>query len=76
MDSVQLSAAPHARVSRLHPEEGYGFLETPDGRELYFHKSSVVGAGFTQLVIGDEVRYAERPSPDGAQVSTVELVSN
>jgi ribosome-associated translation inhibitor RaiA len=28
---------PHARVSKLFPEEGYGFLETPDGREIYFH---------------------------------------
>src|SRR5437868_3577320 len=43
---------PRARVSRLFPEEGYGFLETPDGRELYFHRNSVVGAGFDRLTLG------------------------
>jgi ribosome-associated translation inhibitor RaiA len=34
--------APSARVSKLFPEEGYGFLETPGGREIYFHRNSVL----------------------------------
>jgi hypothetical protein len=34
--------APHAKVARLFPKEGYGFIETPDGWEIYFHKDSVL----------------------------------
>src|ERR1035437_7273120 len=31
--------ALQARISKLFPEEGYGFLETLGGREIYFHKN-------------------------------------
>ena len=39
---------PHARVTRLFNEAGYGFLETHDGREIFFHRHSVLGTGFEQ----------------------------
>src|SRR5579871_4029251 len=37
-----LETAPHARVSKLSPEDNYGFLATPDGREIFFHRHSVL----------------------------------
>ena len=36
---------PHGRVSKL--EAGFGFIETPDGREVYFHGNSLLGASST-----------------------------
>jgi cold shock CspA family protein/ribosome-associated translation inhibitor RaiA len=60
-----------ARVVRIHPD-GYGFLETPDGRELYFHAHSVLD-GFHRLVVGARVRYAEEIGEKGPQASTVAL---
>jgi ribosomal subunit interface protein len=33
---------PWARISSLLYEKGYGFLTTPDNREIYFHKNSVL----------------------------------
>lgn len=65
---------PHARVSKLFPEEGYGFLETPDGREIYFHGNSVLNGEFDRLKIGAEVRYSEEPGEKGPQASTVAIV--
>jgi cold shock CspA family protein len=65
---------PQARVSRLFPEEGYGFLETPDGAEIYFHRNSVLGAGFDRLEIGAEVRYVMEQGEKGPQASTVIIV--
>jgi ribosomal subunit interface protein len=62
-----------ARVSRLFPEEGYGFLETPDGREIYFHRHSVLHPGFDRLAIGTEVRFVEEPGEKGPQASTVAI---
>jgi len=60
-----------ARVSELFPQEDYGFLETPDGRRLYFHRHSVLGAGFDRLDIGSEVHFAEEMGDKGPQASTV-----
>lgn len=62
-----------ARVSRLFPEEDYGFLETPDGREIYFHRHSVLHPGFDRLAIGTEVRFVEQPGEKGPQASTVAI---
>ncbi len=64
---------PHARVARLHPEEGFGFLETADGREIYFHRASVLGGGFDRLTVGSEVRFSEEPGEKGPQASSVQL---
>lgn len=59
------------RVARLFPD--YGFIEGADGQEIYFHRNSVVEAGFDALEVGREVRYvaAENESAEGWQASTV-----
>jgi ribosomal subunit interface protein len=60
-----------ARVVRIVPEEGFGFLATPDGREIYFHRNSVLNEGFERLAVGSEVRFAEEQGAEGPQASTV-----
>jgi cold shock CspA family protein len=60
----------HARVSKLFPARGYGFLRTPDGREVYFHRHSVV-TGFDRLEVGSEVAFVEAEGRKGPQASTV-----
>jgi cold shock CspA family protein/ribosome-associated translation inhibitor RaiA len=62
-----------ARVGRLLPWEGYGFLETPDGREIYFHRNSVLFGAFDRLQVGTEVRYAEEEGDKGPQASSVAI---
>ncbi|MBI2902200.1 MAG: cold shock domain-containing protein [Candidatus Methylomirabilis oxyfera] len=64
-------ASPRARVGKLFSEEGYGFLETPDGREIYFHRNSVKDSGFDRLEIGTAVRFAEELGEQGPQASAV-----
>ena len=71
-----LETPPHAVVSQLFAAEGYGFLSTPDGREIYFHRNSVLAPGFDQLALGTEVRFAEELGDKGPQASTVTKVSN
>jgi len=68
--------APRAKVSKLLPVEGYGFLETPGGREIYFHKNSVLDHGFDHLRIGTTVIFAEEEGEKGPQASTVKPVRN
>ena len=66
-------SAPVARVARLFPIEDYGFLETADGREIYFHKNSVLQPGFERLEVGTEVYYSEELGEKGPQASTVRV---
>ncbi len=65
---------PHARISVLFSDKGYGFLTTPDGREIYFHEHSVLNRKFKQLEIGMEVRFAEEMGEKGPQASSLTVV--
>jgi len=64
---------PHGVISKIFPEEGYGFIQSSGGTELYFHKNSVLD-GFENLTIGDEVRFNEETGEKGPQASTVKIV--
>jgi len=70
---VKTHEAPsYARVTKLFAE--YDFLETPDGREIYFHRNSVLDGGFDRLKTGAEVRFSEEEGEQGPQASTVALI--
>ena len=62
---------PAGRVSKLFRDEDYGFLETADGREIYFHRNSVLNRAFGRLKIGSTVSFTEEIGEKGAQASTV-----
>jgi cold shock CspA family protein len=64
---------PMAQVARIFPIEDYGFLRTADGREIYFHKNSVLPPGFDRLEVGAEVHFTEELGEKGPQASTVRL---
>ena len=66
---------PEARVSKILPHAGYGFLMSDDGREIYFHRNSVLGRAFPRLKTGTNVRFAEEQGEKGPQASTVRVVS-
>jgi cold shock CspA family protein/ribosome-associated translation inhibitor RaiA len=65
---------PHGQIVKLFPEEGYGFITTPDGREIYFHANSVLDVPFDELAIGSEVRFVEEAGDKGPQATSVRLV--
>lgn len=47
------------RVMTLDDVEGLGFIRTPEGGELYFHRTGVPGDRFGELEVGTEVRFVE-----------------
>jgi ribosomal subunit interface protein len=65
---------PHARVSQFFGDEGYGFLMTADGREVYFHRNAVLNGDFNELAVGSEVAFAEEAGDKGPQASTVRAI--
>lgn len=64
---------PVATVTRLFPGPGYGYLETEDGREIYFHRNAVLDGHFDQLRLGSVVQFAEEAGEKGPQASTVRV---
>lgn len=62
---------PYGRISLLVPDQDYGKIETIDGREVYFHRNSVLNGGFNNLQVGREVRFSEEKGDLGPQASTV-----
>lgn len=71
---VKAHAGPAAgRVARVFPDEGYGFISTPEGREVYFHRRSIVAGDFARLRPGDEVAFTEEPGEKGPQASSVHV---
>ena len=65
---------PSGRVSKLFPDEGYGFIETLDGTEVYFHKHSVLDGVFDRLQVGSDVEFVEEQGEKGPQASTVRVI--
>jgi cold shock CspA family protein len=66
---------PQARVTKLFPFEGYGYIETPDGREIYFHANSVLNERFKDLKLGSKVSFTEEAGEKGPQASTVHFIT-
>lgn len=63
----------HGSVARLFPEDGYGFIATPDGREFYFSRDNVVHPTFDDLGVGTEVQFVEEMADEGPQAKRVSV---
>jgi ribosomal subunit interface protein len=71
---VKTHDVPHiGRVIQMFPAQGYGFIETPDRRQIYFHRNSVAQPGFDRLEIGTEVEFVEETGNEGPQARMVSL---
>jgi cold shock CspA family protein len=51
----------------------YGFIRATDGRLVYFHKNSVVGADWNEVDVGARVSFVDEPGEDGPQATTVHV---
>ncbi len=76
MRGEEKAHAPRARgrIAQLFPLQGYGLIETPDGREIYFHRHSISDGEFRLADVGTPVVYSEEEGDEGPQASIVHLV--
>jgi CspA family cold shock protein len=51
--------------------KGFGFIETSNGKDLFFHSSSVEGTQFESLREGQEVSYNPGQGPKGPRAENV-----
>jgi ribosome-associated translation inhibitor RaiA/cold shock CspA family protein len=71
-DAKSHVAPKHGKIASLDAD--HGRIETPDGREIYFHRNSVLNGGFDQLALGADVRFSEEAGDRGPQASSVHVV--
>lgn len=63
----------HGRIVELHPERHFGWIETADGRLVYFHRNSLIESDISTLAVGANVRFDEEMGEEGPQATTVHL---
>ena len=61
-------------VVRFDPAGEFGFLRSNDGKEIYFHRNSVIGGKFAELSIGARVVFVDEIGEKGPQATTVKLL--
>ena len=65
---------PIGRVRAVFTALGYGFIQAPDGYDVYFHRNAVRDGGFEALSEGTAVRFQEEAGEEGPQATFVESV--
>ena len=54
--------------------KGFGFIDTGDDRDLFFHMSNVEGTSFDQLYEGQRVSFHPGQGPKGPRAENVQLI--
>jgi CspA family cold shock protein len=63
------------KVKWFNPRKGYGFIEAPDGRDVFVHYSSISAEGFKTLDEGDTVLFEVVEGEKGLRAANVSLKS-
>ena len=59
------------KVKWFNESNGYGFIERPEGGDLFVHYSAIQGNGFRTLAEGQEVEFDVVEGPKGKQAANV-----
>ncbi|MCA9042441.1 MAG: cold shock domain-containing protein [Planctomycetaceae bacterium] len=54
-------------------EKGFGFINTGDGSDMFFHMSNLEGVSFEELREGQAVTFTEGQGPKGPRAENVKL---
>ena len=61
-------------IKKLVSERGFGFIESSDGKEYFFHRNELeTSTDFDRLVGGEQVEFEVGASPKGPQATKVRL---
>jgi CspA family cold shock protein len=61
----------NGKVKWFNDSKGYGFIERPDGDDVFVHYSAIAGTGFRSLTEGQEVEFDIVDGPKGKQAANV-----
>jgi CspA family cold shock protein len=55
-------------------DKGFGFITTASGKDIFFHRSAVVGVALEELQEGQRVSFTEGQGPKGPRAEDVRLI--
>ena len=68
---MEVADLAEGTVKWFSPEKGYGFIEQPEGEDLFVHFSEIQTDGFRTLAEGQAVTFEVVQGPKGLQASNV-----
>jgi cold shock CspA family protein len=60
-------------IRRLITDQGFGFIRTAEGEDLFFHRNQIEGVDFNSLREGQQVEFEVEQGPDGSCAVRVRL---
>jgi CspA family cold shock protein len=66
-------AMPEGTIKKL-TQKGFGFIQMPSGKEVFFHMSSLEGVQYEELYEGQKVSFVEGHGPKGPRAEQVKPV--
>jgi CspA family cold shock protein len=70
-ESLLMAERIQGVVKWFNGTKGYGFLQQPDGPDVFVHYSAIEGSGFRNLEEGERVEFSVVEGPKGLQASNV-----
>ncbi|MDE0736091.1 MAG: cold shock domain-containing protein [Pirellulaceae bacterium] len=64
---------PEGTIKRL-TDKGFGFIDTGNGRDVFFHMSNLEGVTYEELQEGQHVTYTDGEGPKGPRAENVTVV--
>lgn len=61
------------KIKRLVRDRGFGFISDTDGREVFFHQSSLIDVQFDALQEEQTVEFEVEKSPKGPRAINVKV---
>jgi len=61
-------------VKWFNSEKGYGFIQRPNGADVFVHYKAITGEGFKALNEGDKVQFDVEKGPKGLQATNVSKI--
>ena len=75
MISICLSGQPLygrlEKIKKMVRDRGFGFIETGDSKDMFFHMSNVDGVRYDELREGQKVTFTEGAGPKGPRAENV-----
>ena len=60
------------KVKMFNKEKGYGFIRTEDGKDVFFHHSSILMDGYKTAETGEPVEFEVEDSDRGPRAKNIQ----
>ena len=64
------------KIKKVIGERGFGFIDAVDGREIFFHMSSLQGVDFNDLKEGDQLEFDVEKDHRGTKAVNIKRASD